>query len=207
MSRSVVEPAAQPRKLMTNSVISKMTAMKEMIARHIPVAKVLLRVPSSLSENVFHPGISVAPGNWSSNEGKSSSTSTTHAHYTVLYCIVNVRRLDDQMTRYVTFWPRWPTGSPCFLYMSMDVWNLLMRFMVANNRIILYYCAAVGSGQVVHSRSISLFPVPIRMPRVCGWAVIDLFIVHYTTTIIILLLPPCIWISLRANLLIKFVAL
>ena len=80
MSRSVVEPAAQPRKLMTNSVISKMTAMKEMIARHIPVAKVLLRVPSSLSENVFHPGISVAPGNWSSNEGKSSSTSTTHAH-------------------------------------------------------------------------------------------------------------------------------
>ena len=52
MSRSVVEPVAQPRKLMTNSIISKMTAMKETIARHIPVAKVLRRVLSTLSENI-----------------------------------------------------------------------------------------------------------------------------------------------------------
>ena len=80
MRRSVGELTAQLKKLMTNSVISKMTAIKEIIARHIPVAQVLCRVPSILSENVFQTGMSVAPGKWSSNVGKSSSPSTTHAH-------------------------------------------------------------------------------------------------------------------------------
>ena len=95
MRRSVAELTAQRKKLMTNSVISKMTAIKEMIARHIPVAQVLPRVPSNLSENVFQAGISVAPGKWLSNEGKSSSPSTTHAQtmvkkdktYAILTCI------------------------------------------------------------------------------------------------------------------------
>ena len=79
MSRSVVELAAQPRKLMTNSIISKMTAMKETIARHIPVAQVLRRVLSTLSENISNSGLIIALGKWSSNERKSSSPSTTHA--------------------------------------------------------------------------------------------------------------------------------
>ena len=78
MSRSVVEPAAQPRKLMTNSIISKMTAMKETIARHIPVAQVLPRVLSTLSENISNSGLIITPGKWSCNERKSSSPSTTH---------------------------------------------------------------------------------------------------------------------------------
>ena len=79
MSRSVVEPVAQPRKLMTNSVISKMTANKETIARNIPVAKVLRRVLSTLSENiVIESRKGRALAYLSSNEGKSSSPSTTH---------------------------------------------------------------------------------------------------------------------------------
>jgi hypothetical protein len=79
MSRSVVELAAQPRKLMTNSVISKMTAIKEMIARHIPVAQVLRRALSTLSENIVRASLNVNSAYLSSKEGKSSSPSTTHA--------------------------------------------------------------------------------------------------------------------------------
>ena len=83
MSRSVVELAAQLKKLMTNSVISKMTAMKEIIARHIPVAQVLPRVFSTLSENIViyskYSGKGRLLAYLSSKEGKSSSPSTTHA--------------------------------------------------------------------------------------------------------------------------------
>ena len=49
--RTVQELTAQLKKLMTNSVISKIAATKEMIARHIPVARVLWQASSSLSEN------------------------------------------------------------------------------------------------------------------------------------------------------------
>ena len=82
MRRIVGDLVAQLQKLMTNSVISKMIAAKEMIARHTPVARVLPRVLSNLSENAFKTGSLVPPG-ISSNEVKSSSPSTTHVHTSV----------------------------------------------------------------------------------------------------------------------------
>ena len=98
---------------MTNSIISKMTAMKEMIARHIPVAQVLRRVPSSLLENVFHPESSVIPGNWSSNEGKSSSPSTTHVHTMVkkekTYTMCIVYALMTKLIEPKTYYPQHET--------------------------------------------------------------------------------------------------
>ena len=105
MRRSVAELTAQRKKLMTNSVISKMTAIKEIIARHIPVAQVLPRVPSNLSENVFNSGMFVTPGKRSLNEGKSSSPSTTHAQtmvikektYAIFMCIDFVLISDNGM--------------------------------------------------------------------------------------------------------------
>ena len=79
MRRNVGELTAKLKKLMTNSVISKMTAIKEMIARHIPVAQVLWRVLSTLSENTVIGSLNVTPAYLSSSEGKSNSPSITHA--------------------------------------------------------------------------------------------------------------------------------
>ena len=79
MRRNVGELTAKLKKLMTNSVISKMTAIKEMIARHIPAAQVLWRVLSTLSENTVIGSLNVTPAYLSSSEGKSNSPSITHA--------------------------------------------------------------------------------------------------------------------------------
>ena len=69
--------------LMTNNVISKMTAKMEIIAKHTPVARVLWRALSNLSENGLktrsYISDVVTGGYLSSNEAKSSSPSITHA--------------------------------------------------------------------------------------------------------------------------------